>query len=178
METLPTLAEDMDEQLIAIRKHFTKVEPEMFAKGEVFASLIAQGGNKTKCYQEAFDCTKEQAQVRAGAFFNRKWVQELIRYFKPDEDLLYIGDIEQIRKTAMTIITDTRKDDKIKIEAMKALQPYIKQEQKAQQLQLSLDDASSVGNLIGGLVEGIKQLSSQGKMIDKTGEIIDVKVLE
>jgi hypothetical protein len=60
---------------------------------------------------------------------------------------------------------------------MKALQPYLKQEQ----LKIALELDAGVGEGIGAiqsLMQGINAITEQRKMIGNNGEIVDVELID
>ena len=162
-------------ELIAIKeKH--NVEEERFVRGVIFAEYIVNGDSANSAYTYAFDCTKKEASMKSANLRGTKWVQELILYFKPDENTLYFGEIRQIIRKGMAIIDNPMSEDKDVISAMNALAKYVKVSKAARENEdTSISDATA---LIAGLMEGIASLSSDDKMIDKHGKIIDVPILE
>ncbi|NOQ31125.1 MAG: hypothetical protein GQ570_08395 [Helicobacteraceae bacterium] len=174
MDVVPV---EENKEVEGIKLHFG-ISDEMFPKGVCFASLVADGKNRTESFEEAFDVEKKVARSKAGEFFKRKWVQELIRYFVPDEGTLYIGDISDIVKVGMQMITDDRRDDRVRIEAIKALQPYIKQQTLKTEAELLIKHEVSAGETVmEKMNKAIGTLGKEGKMIDESGAIIDVELV-
>jgi len=178
MAEVKAIVEVEESELDGIKFHFG-IKDEMFAKGVKFASLVAEGSNRTQAMMDSWDIDKASARSKAGEFFRRKWIQELIRYFKPDEETLYIGEIESIIKTGMEMIKDPRRDDRVKIEAMKALQPYIKVAVTKQESEITVKHEISAGDVkMTKMTDAIAQLTNSGKMIDETGSVIDVEFVQ
>lgn len=151
------------------------IEKERFVRGVIFAEYIVNGENATNSYMWAFECDKNEARMKSTNLRNAKWVQELIIYFKPDENTLYFGEIRRIIRVGMEII-DSAEEDKDRIAAMNALAKYVKVGKQTQ----DIDDKtiSDSTKMIAGLMDGIAELANKDKMINKHGNIIDVPILE
>ena len=163
------------DELQAIRKYFN-VEEEMFSKGYSFAQLVIDGVNKVKSYEQAFGVDKEFASRNAGSFMTRKWVRELIRSIKVDDDTLYIGEVKKIIDRGMQIVNNPKSSNRDVTEAMKALQPYIKQQTQRVEANILVQDANKpIDAMMDKIQDGIKLLQSNGKMFNEEGNIIDVK---
>ena len=173
MNELETLSSQPE--LIAIKeKH--NVEEERFVRGVIFAEYIVNGESANNAYTYAFECTPKEASTKSSNLRNTKWVQELIMYFRPDENTLYFGEIRQIIRKGMAIIDNPMSEDKDVISAMNALAKYVKISKAAKENEdTSISDATQ---MIAGLMEGIAALSDVDKMINKHGQIIDVPILE
>ncbi len=77
----------------------------------------------------------------------------------------------------MGIIHSNQSTHREKIDAMKALQPYIKAEKKM--VDLSEGTAETVGmSIVTQLERKINDLVMAGKMVNEMGEIIDVVAIE
>ena len=177
LENLPELTVE-DENLNLIKSHF-KIKDEMFSKGVQYVSKVLDGESRVVSFEKAFDVEKASARSRSGEFHRRKWVQEIFRYLQPDEGTLYIGDIESVIKTAMTMIKDDRRDDRVRIEAMKAVQPFIKQMIHKEETTIKLvAEQNPAEAIMTQMTDAIKQLSGSGKMINQAGEIIDVQAVQ
>jgi len=162
-------------ELLAIKdKH--GIDEERFVRGVIFSEYIVNGESANNAYVYAFDCEPREASTKSANLRRTKWVEELILYFKPDENTLYFGEIRQIIRKGMSIIDNPMSEDKDVISAMNALAKYVKVSKAARENEdTSISDATT---LIAGLMEGIASLSSQDKMIDKYGTIVDVPILE
>lgn len=161
------------EDLEMIRKKFAVTE-ERFPLAVTFAELIVGGMSRKKAYEQAYGVDKDTAISRASSQFRTKYVQELIRYLRPDDDTLYIGEIKTIIQRGMEIVRDRRSSPREVTEAMKALQPYIKAEQKLQ-LDVSVEHELKPADMVmARMQEQIAHLTANGKMVDQAGEIIDV----
>jgi len=154
-------------------QNYFNIDNDMFGKGYIYAQAILQGHTKTEAYFRAFDCERKIAQKRSSAFMLRKWVQELIRAMRPDDDVLYVGEINIIVKTAMKIIMDTRSSPREVTEAMKAVQPYIKQQQQIVEHKLTIDTKEE--SKMDKFLEIASSLAEENKMIGTNGDIIDVQ---
>ena len=166
---------DNNFELIAIQeKH--NVERERFVRGVIFSEELVNGTSASEAYAMSFEVTKYEAQTRSANFRNSKWVQELILYFKPDENTLYFGEIRQIIRKGMNIIDDPMSEPRDIISAMNALAKYIKTTKTNQEQEEKL--SSDATKMIAGLMEGIAQLASSDRMINKHGQIIDVPILK
>jgi len=159
---------------IIMDKH--DVPKERFVRGVIFAEYIVNGENANNAYSWAFECDKREASTKSTNLRNSKWVQELILYFKPDENTLYFGEIRQIIRKGMNIIDDPMSEPKDIISAMNALSKYIKTTKSNQEEDEKL--SSDATKMITGLMEGIAQLVDKDKMINKHGVIIDVPLLQ
>lgn len=175
MSNLPSTIDD-NKDLEQIRTKF-RIDEDRFQYGVRFASLIVDGVSSKRAYEEVFQVDKEKAISNASSFHRAKWIQELIRYMRPNDDTLYIGEVKTIIQRGMEIIRDRRSSAREVTEAMKALQPYIKQEQLKIDLQLDKETSDGIAT-IANVMEGIKQLSNTNKMIGKSGEIVEVELLE
>jgi len=162
------------EEMQNVQKYFG-IEDEMFAKGYMFAQYVIDGSSMGKAYRLAFDVEQKLASSRAGGFMNRKWVKELVRSLKVDDDTLYIGEIKKIIARGMEIVNDTRSAPRDVTEAMRALQPYLKQVVQKQEIEHKLVmEQTPADIMMDKMQEGIKQISGAGKMINENQEIIDV----
>jgi len=161
--------------LVAIgKKH--NVPEDRLVRGVIFAEYIVNGENATNAYIYAFQCDKQKAQMSSANFRNSKWVQELIQYFRPDENTLYFGEIRQIIRKGMAIIDDPTSEDKDVISAMNALAKYVKVNKSSNDKEEEL--SSDATKLMTKLIDGISELSKNNKMIDGDGQIIDVPILQ
>ena len=165
------LVESIDE-FRNIQTYFN-IDDLMFQRGYIYARTILEGHTKTEAYFRAYKCDRVTAQKRSSAFMLRKWVQELVRAMRPNDDVLYVGEINIIVKTAMKIIMDTRSSNREVTEAMKAVQPYIKQQQALVEHKLIIDDKEE--SKMDKFLEIANGLANQGKMIGTKGEVIDVQ---
>ena len=94
-------------ELELIRTRFG-IKEDRFRNAIVFAELIVSGMSRKKAYEQAYDADKNTAISRASGTFRAKYVQELIRYLRPDDDTLYIGEIKTIIQRGMEIVRDRR----------------------------------------------------------------------
>lgn len=164
------------EELVAIQKKFN-IPEDRFVKGVLFAHYITEGDNKTVAYQKVTGCDKDKARQNSGSLFKGKWIQDLIRFMTPDDNTLYIGDIKTIIATGMDIINDKGSSAREKTDAMKALQPYIKQAKLA--LEIEENIKISMGeSTVTKIDTQLKQLVGFGKMVNEDGDIIDVDYIE
>ena len=173
MNNIDIITNQPDLELI-MEKH--NIPRERFVRGVIFAEYIVNGENATNSYMWAFECERDEARMNSSNLRNSKWIQDLILYLKPDENTLYFGEIRAIIRKGMKIIDDPMSEDKDVIAAMNALAKYIKasKSSKDEEKQSSTD----AQKMMSQLMDGIKQLTDQGKMVDKHGNIIDVPVLE
>jgi len=163
------------DELQAIRKYFN-VDEEMFSKGYSFAQLVIDGNSAVKSYEQAFGVEKALASSRANGFLQRKWVRELVRSIKVDDDTLYIGEVKKIIQRGMQIINNPKGSNRDVTEAMKALQPYIKQQTQRVEADIKITDANKpLDAVMDKIQDGIKLLQTNGKMINQEGQIIDVE---
>ena len=173
MNELDTLSSQPE--LIAIKeKH--NIQDERFVRGVIFSEYIVNGESANTAYTYAFEVDRKEAAKYSANLRNSKWIQELILYFRPDENTLYFGEIRQIIRKGMAIIDNPMSEDKDVISAMNALAKYVKVSKSVKDHEdSSISDATQ---MIAGLMEGIAQLADKDKMIDKHGKIIDVPILE
>ena len=164
------------EELIAIQRRFN-IPEDRFVKGVLFAHYITEGDNKTVAYQKVTGCDKDKARQNSGSLFKGKWIQELIRFMTPDDNTLYIGDIKTIIATGMEIINDKGSSAREKTDAMKALQPYIKQAKLALEIEENIK-VSMGESTVTKIDSQLKQLVGLGKMVSEDGEIVDVQYIE
>ncbi|MCH9712818.1 MAG: hypothetical protein K0U20_09365 [Proteobacteria bacterium] len=151
----------------------------MFNKGVRYVSKVLDGESRTNSIMFAFDISKDRARSKASDFHRRKWVQEVLRYLSPDEGTLYIGEVDTVIKTAMEMIRDPRRDDRVKIEAIKAVQPFIKQMVQREETNIKITaEANPAEAVMTQMVDAVKQLTANGKMINQKGEIIDVETVQ
>lgn len=163
-------------ELETIRRRFD-IDEVRFEKGVMFVSAYLDHGNKTRAYQEITGCDKQTARQSAGSLFRGKWIQELLRFMQPDERTLYVGEIKDIIEAGMEIIRDRGASNRDKSEAMKALQPYIKQAKL--DVDVDVEIKASVGESIASKISNqVKALAASGKMINEDGDIIDVEPIE
>lgn len=164
------------EELVAIQRKFN-IPEDRFVKGVLFAHYITEGDNKTVAYQKVTGCDKDKARQNSGSLFKGKWIQDLIRFMTPDDNTLYIGDIKTIIATGMDIINDKGSSAREKTDAMKALQPYIKQAKLALEIEENIK-VSMGESTVAKIDTQLKQLVGFGKMVNEDGEIIDVQYIE
>ena len=164
------------EELVAIQKKFN-IPEDRFVKGVLFAHYITEGDNKTIAYQKVTGCDKDKARQNSGSLFKGKWIQDLIRFMTPDDNTLYIGDIKTIIATGMDIINDKGSSAREKTDAMKALQPYIKQAKLALEIEENIK-VSMGESTVTKIDTQLKQLVGFGKMVNEDGDIIDVDYIE
>lgn len=168
--------EERDHEAIRTRFRVTK---ERFPLGVQFAELIVEGESRKRAYERVFKVDNKTAESRAGNLFRNKWIQELIRYMRPDEDTLYIGEIDTIIKRAMGIIRDGRSSPREITEAMKAVQPYIKQQQIQAKIEVEHShEVKPADAVMSKMQEQIEMLSKNGKMVNESGDIVDVEVVK
>ena len=164
------------EELVAIQRKFN-IPEDRFVKGVLFAHYITEGDNKTVAYQKVTGCDKDKARQNSGSLFKGKWIQDLIRFMTPDDNTLYIGDIKTIIATGMDIINDKGSSAREKTDAMKALQPYIKQAKLALEIEENIK-VSMGESTVTKIDTQLKQLVGFGKMVNEDGDIIDVDYIE
>ena len=164
------------EELVAIQRKFN-IPEDRFVKGVLFAHYITEGDNKTVAYQKVTGCDKDKARQNSGSLFKGKWIQDLIRFMTPDDNTLYIGDIKTIIATGMDIINDKGSSAREKTDAMKALQPYIKQAKLALEIEENIK-VSMGESTVTKIDTQLKQLIGFGKMVNEDGDIIDVQYIE
>jgi len=175
LNTLPVTVDD-SQDFELIRNRF-RIDDDRFKLGMKFASLIVDGVSSKRAYEETFQVDKEKAISNASSFHRAKWIQELIRYIRPNDETLYIGEVKTIIQRGMEIIRDRRSSPREVTEAMKALQPYIKQEQL--KIDVQMDKETSDGlTTIANVMQGINSLSLNNKMVGKSGEIVDVELMD
>jgi len=148
-----------------------------FLSGYMFASCIIGGDNVNQSYAKAFGVSAKRARGLASQLRRSKWIQELIISLKSDEDTLHFGEKKAIVSRAMNIIDDEDGSDKNAIEAMKAVAPYLSVGRDRREKKEDIEDADSDKNKINmvfEVIKGLKELSSNNKMIAPNGDIIDV----
>lgn len=179
IKTKSNLGEKDKEDLILIKQRLN-VDEEKFWKGVHYAQRIQDGLKQNAAYAEAFGVDAKEASKTSSQFHRGKWVQELIRFFRPDEETLYIGEIKTIIAKGMEMIKDPRSSNREKTEAMKALQPYIKAEKAAEQINIEELNvvATSGETIVQTLDQKLQAIADDGKMVDENGDIIDVVPIE
>jgi len=165
------------EELELIRTRFG-IDKERFAKAVEFAQLIVEGVSRKRAYEQAFDVDKQTAISRASSTFRAKYVQELVRYFRPNDDTLYIGEVKTIIQRGMEIVRDRRSSPREVTEAMKALQPYIKQQIESKVQVEHTHEVKPADAVMVKMQKQIESLTGQGKMVDQSGDIIDVEYVK
>jgi hypothetical protein len=169
------LIETQKLELEGFRKNFN-IEPEKFMKAVKFCEKILDGEAKSKAYANVFEVSIEKARTTSSQFHRSRWVQELILFLRPDEQSLYFGERKRIIQAGMAIIDDPGASHRDKTEAMKALQPYIKQEKIDNELNVKIE---TIGESISdGINKQLEELAAKGQMIADDGTIIDVSVIE
>lgn len=169
------LLEDKD-AIEVIRKRFN-IDETRFSYGIKFVQNILDGDSKNKAYAKAFDVEPDKARMYSSQLHRGKWIQELIKYLRPDEDTLYLSEIKKIITSGMEIVNNPKSSPREKTEAMKALQPYIKAENQRLEIDLQVSDTTGE-SIVSALTDKIALLASSGKMVDESGEIIDVCAIE
>jgi len=171
-----TLLLEDKEILKTIRSKFNIDEPRFLA-GLTYVGLTLDGNmSKTKAYSQAFEADAATAAKVSAQFHRAKWIQELIMHLRPSDNSLYLSEIKKIIGTGMGIIHDKDATHREKIDAMKALQPYI----KAEKLVAAGTDGSAETagmSLVAQLDHKIQLLVDSGKMVGETGEIIDAVLI-
>ena len=185
--------EEMNMELESFRKQFNVTAPKKmidenpdvnidelnrryFALAVLFCEKILDGEPKSKAYQEVFNVSLDKARTTASQFHRSKWVQELLLFLRPNEHSLYFGERKRIIQAGMQIIDDPRASNRDKTEAMKALQPFIKQEILDND---AVDNIDKIGDTVSAeITKKIAELALVGKMIGDDGKIIDVQMIE
>lgn len=177
MDNLSEVPTDIKLELDSLRRYLNISDVDRFNKGVAFVNSCLDGEKQYKAYMIAFNCTKEEAQKNSSSFHRSKWVQEIFKFYKPEEGSLYIGEIQDIIREGMRIIRDPLETSRNKTEAMRALQPYIKAEKAEAEDNISKDPSASE-SAINKLTEQIETLVDNGKMISPDGNVIDVDFIE
>jgi len=173
---LEAIATTKANELEAFRKQFNIEDKEKFSKAVLFCEKILDGTKQSQAYAEAFGVTIEKARTVASQFHRGKWIQELLLFMKPDERTLYFGQRKRIIEVGLQIIDDRGASRRDKIEAMKALQPYIKQDKIEEDEKLIV---TNLGESISDTIDKkLELIASQGKMLDADNNIIDVTYIE
>jgi len=168
---------DDKEALRQIRQKFN-IEEGRFLKGLTYVGLTLDGTmSKTKAYATAFDAKAEEASKVSSQFHRAKWIQELLLYMRPEDNSLYLSEIKRIIGTNMAIINDKTATHREKIDATKALQPYIKAEKKIMEMNYSQADTTGQ-SLVAQLGAKIDLLVNAGYMVNEEGNIVDVGIIE
>ena len=174
-EQYQLLIEDK-EALKQIRQRFN-IDEERFIKGLSYVGYTLDGTmSKTKAYAEAFKATPLEAAKVSSQFHRAKWIQELIMYMRPEDNSLYMSEIKRIIGTNMAIINDVGATHREKIDATKALQPYIKAEKKMIEFNYNTEDSTGQ-SLVNQLGAKIDKLVAAGYMVNEEGNIVDVKLI-
>ena len=163
-------------ELETFRKNFNITDVERFNNAVTFCEKIIDGGVVSQVYSAVFNVPIEKARTVAANFHRSKWVQELILFLRPDEQSLYFGERKKIIRRGMQIIDDPNASNRDVTEAIKALQPYLKQEKIDHEVSLKGD--SSGQSLQMSINDKLTEISERGMMVDKSGNIIDVDVIE
>jgi len=172
VNTMETISSQPELEVIRERH---SIEEERFVRGVIFAEYIVNGESANNAYVYAFQCDKKEASTKSSNLRQTKWVQELILFFKPDENTLYFGEIRQIIRKGMAIIDNSNSEAKDVIAAMNALAKYVKVSKAAKENEdTTISDAAQ---MMTGLLKGIEELANGNKMISRDGDIIDVPVL-
>jgi len=164
------------EALNVIRDRF-KVKADRFEKGLEFVQLVLDGMSKGKAYSTVFEVDSKKASTVSSQLHRSKWIQELIKYLRPDEDSLYFGETKRIIGRGMEIINNPKSSNRDVTDAIKALQPFIKAEK--QRLEVDITIAENTGaSIVTQLNDKIALLADAGKMVNELGEVIDVELIE
>lgn len=165
------------EELEAFRKQFNVTDKDRFDKAVMFCEKLLEGGTMSAIYADVFGVPIEKARTLAGGFHRNKWVQELLLFLRPDEQSLYFGERKKIIARGMQIINDPSSSNRDVTEAIKALQPYIKQEKMEHELKLNT--TATAGQSLNVIIaDKIQELAHSGRMIDKSGDVIDMDIIE
>jgi len=164
------------EALNVIRTRFN-VKEDRFDKGLVFVQKILDGMSKNKAYVEAFGVSIDKAKTLSSQLHRGKWIQELIKYLRPNEDSLYFGETKRIIGRGMEIINNPKSSNREVTEAIKALQPFIKAEKQRLEVDVSIADNTG-DSIVTQLNDKIAMLADAGKMVNEAGEIVDVELIE
>ena len=168
--------EDTQRELEYLRKMLAIKDEVKFYKAVDYVRLVIDGEKRTLAYAKAFGIPISKANTVASNFHKSKWVQEIFVALRPDQESLYFGEIKQIIKVGMDIIDDKDGKPRDKIEAMKALQPYIKAEQAKSEADNAMNTAEkTVAELLD---EKIEALAKSGMMVSTSGDIIDLDEIE
>lgn len=157
-------------------KNNYRISDERFKAGLDFASLVVDGMSKVQAYEKAFGTSREFAISSSSTLFRSKWIQEIIRYMQTDDNIEYISEVKSTIAVLHGIVKDPRASFREKTEAAKALQPYIKQER--QKLEIEMNMKTDEGSMVDVVVNLAKKLAGEGKMISKSGEIIDAELID
>jgi hypothetical protein len=178
VRTRDAITEKDKEDLVLLQQRMN-IDEDKFWKGVHYAQRIQDGLKQNAAYAEAFGVDSKIASKTSSQFHRGKWVQELIRFFRPDEETLYIGEIKTIIAQGMQIVKDPRSSNREKTEAMKALQPYIKAE-KLEQINIEeMNVVQTTGeSIVHTLDQKLQAIADDGKMVDENGDIIDVTPIE
>jgi hypothetical protein len=177
MGELIKMDETRHEELMSLRRYLGISDEDRFERAVKFVELCLDGEKKNKAYMQAFECDKGHADRNASSLHRSKWVQEIFKFMRPEDNSLYIGEIKQIIAEGMRIINDPLESARNKTEAMRALQPYIKAEKAEEQAGIEKEKGTGE-SMSAKLQEQIDQLAAAGKMVTPEGEIIDVDVIE
>ncbi len=170
---------DDKEALKEIRAKFGIDEPRFIIGLEYVGLTLDATMSKTKAYATAFKVPKETAAKVSSQFHRAKWVQELIAYLRPKDNSLYLSEIKRIIGTGMEIVNDPEASHRNKVDAMKALQPYIKAEKLAGQIPEGALMADTTGmTVVNQLAEKINILVQAGKMVNEQGDVVDVCLVQ
>ena len=169
------LDEAREKELEAFRLHLGIADKDRFDRAVEFVEKVIEGATKVQAYANAFNVPLQKARTVASQFHKSKWVQEIFIYLRPDDQSLYFGEVKRIIQVGMEIIDSNESSPRDKIEAMKALQPYVKAEKLAVEFQAKKE---TVGETTTERIKNmIAEISSEGRMINEKGEIIDVDVV-
>lgn len=175
-EIVPTEEQTIEAKWLEGIKSNYRISDERFKAGLEFASLVVDGVAKVVAYEQAFKCSREFAVSSSTTLFRAKWIQELIRYIQTDDSIEYITEVKKTIAVLNNIVQDPRATYRERTEAAKALQPYIKQERA--KLEIEMNVKSDEGSMIDKVVALAKGLAEEGKMISKTGDIIDAVLID
>ncbi len=168
-----------DKEALKQIRHKFNIDETRFLSGLTYVGHTLDATmSKTKAYALAFNVDGTTAAKVSAQFHRGKWIQELIAYLRPEDNSLYMSEIKRIIGTGMSIVNDNASTHREKIDAMKALQPYIKAEKKINEFTLAADPNSVAASVVTQLGEKIELLAGLGKMVNEDGNIIDVTLIE
>lgn len=166
-----------DKEALSVLRNRFKIDETRFEQGLLFAQGIIDGQSKNKAYAEAFGVDTDKARRVSSQFHRGKWIQALISYLRPEEDSLYFGEVKAVIAANMRVIRDIRSSPREVAECTKAVQPFIKAEKL--RLEVDVDVKDNTGeSTVTKLTDQISILMGMGKMINETGDIIDVEPIE
>lgn len=168
IDSFKTVAEDFE----YIKGQY-KLSDERFQQGMKFVLAVGSGVSKADAFMQAFGETdKHLARVKANQFVRTKWVSEVLNRLVTSNHVVFTD----MHYNALGKMYDLGMDDsispKVQVEALKAFCELT----KAPTSKIDAPITINIGaEMLDSLNAKLNQLAHGGKLLAKSGDIIDVE---